>query len=188
MKKHPAILGVNLNGAGAEACPLFACTGRWSKFACLKFSGAKTSILLSCQKSVAAQRDNAPMKIDVLFGRPALRKAALEGFLMQPDVRRNYAVRLQHISEALIACGCTRLDQQAKALGVNRSTAWTIVNTKHKLDRLSTKTTKRILANPALPSSVRSIMQRYLAERSKALARRAKRRLVPSYGTTSENK
>ena len=74
---------------------------------------------------------------------------------MQPDARRNYAVRLQHISEALIASGYTRLDQQAKALGVNRSTAWTIVNTKHKLDRLSTKTTKRILANPALPPSVR---------------------------------
>ena len=107
---------------------------------------------------------------------------------MQPDARRNYAVRLQHISEALIASGYTRLDQQAKALGVNRSTAWTIVNTKHKLDRLSTKTTKRILANPALPPSVRFVMQRYLAERSKALARRAKRRLVPSHGTTCENK
>ena len=30
---------------------------------------------------------------------------------------RNYAIRLQDISEALIACGYTKLDKQAKALG-----------------------------------------------------------------------
>jgi hypothetical protein len=45
----------------------------------------------------------------------------------------NYAIRLQDISEALIACGYTKLDKQAKALGVRRSTAWTIVKVKHKL-------------------------------------------------------
>jgi hypothetical protein len=84
---------------------------------------------------------------------------------------RNYTIRLQHISEALITSGYTSLDRQAKALGVHRSTAWTIVNTKHKLDRLSTKTTKRILANPELPPSVRSVMQQYLAERPDALRR-----------------
>jgi hypothetical protein len=87
---------------------------------------------------------------------------------------RNYSVRLQHISEALIACGYTKLDQQSKALGIRRSTAWTIMKTKHKLGRLSTKTTNRILANPQLPLSVRSVVQRYMAERSDALARRAK--------------
>jgi hypothetical protein len=79
---------------------------------------------------------------------------------------RKYAVNLHHISEALIASGYTTLDDQAKALGIHRSTAWTIVKTKHKLGRLSTKTTKRILANPATPASVRAIIQRYLAERS----------------------
>jgi hypothetical protein len=86
-----------------------------------------------------------------------------------------HTVGLQHISEALIASGYTKLDAQSKALGLHRSTAWTIVNARHKLDRLSTKTTKRILANPELPSSVRSVMQKYLAERSDALARRTRR-------------
>ena len=88
---------------------------------------------------------------------------------------RNYAIRLQDISEALTESGYTKLDQQAKALGINRSTAWTIVKTKHKLGRLSTKTTKRILANPVTPPAVRSIVQKYLAERSDALATRADR-------------
>ncbi|MGA7534448.1 MAG: hypothetical protein WBW27_21455, partial [Pseudolabrys sp.] len=55
---------------------------------------------------------------------------------------------LQHISDALIASGYTTLDGQAKALGIHRATAWTIVKTTHKLGRLSAKTTKRILENP----------------------------------------
>ena len=72
---------------------------------------------------------------------------------------RNYAFTLRDISEALVACGYTKLDQQAKALGVNRSTAWTIIKTKHKLGRLSTKTTKRILANSVTPSAVLSLFK-----------------------------
>jgi len=87
----------------------------------------------------------------------------------------NYTVGLWHISEALIASGYTSLDQQAKALGIHRSTAWTIIKTKHKLGRLSTKTTKRILANPELPQSVRYVVDQYMAERSDALAIRARR-------------
>jgi predicted DNA-binding transcriptional regulator AlpA len=71
------------------------------------------------------------------------------------------------IREALIGCGYTKLDQQAKALGISRSTVWTIIKTKHKLGRLSTKTTKRILANPELPPPVRSVILQYLAERSR---------------------
>ena len=94
---------------------------------------------------------------------------------MQQGVPRNCTVGLQHISRALIGSGYTSLNQQAKALGLNRSTAWTIVKAKHKLGRLSTKTTTRILANPELPPSVRSVVQKYLAERSDTLAIRAKR-------------
>jgi hypothetical protein len=87
----------------------------------------------------------------------------------------NYTVGLWHISKALIASRYTSLDQQAKAMGIHRSTAWTIIKTKHKLGRLSTKTTKRILANPELPQSVRYVVDQYMAERSDALAIRARR-------------
>jgi hypothetical protein len=80
--------------------------------------------------------------------------------------QRNYTVGIQHITDALIACGYTCLDEQAKALGVSRSTAWTIVKTKHKLGRLSAKTTRRILTNAETPPAVRYVVQRYLAERS----------------------
>ena len=87
------------------------------------------------------------------------------------DAPRNHTIGLQRISEALIASGHTSLDEQAKALGINRSTAWTIIKTKHKLGRLSTKTTKRILSNPNTPPPVRAVVLRYLAERPDALRR-----------------
>ena len=91
-----------------------------------------------------------------------------------PCGTRKYSI-LQQIREALIKSGYRKLDQQAKALGLRRSTAWTIVNAKHKLGRLSAKTTTCILANPDTPPSVRSVIQKYLAERSGVLASRAKR-------------
>jgi hypothetical protein len=81
---------------------------------------------------------------------------------------RNYAVGLQHISEALTASGHISLDAQAKALGVGRSTAWTIIKSKHKLGRLSAKTTSRILANPETPPTVRAVVLRYLTERGQS--------------------
>ena len=85
---------------------------------------------------------------------------------MRDATRRNYTVRLRKIGEALTEAGYETLDAKAKALGVGRSTAWYIVNGKNKRDRLCEKTTKRILANPKTPKSVRAIIRQYLAERS----------------------
>jgi hypothetical protein len=79
--------------------------------------------------------------------------------------RCKYTTNIQHIAEALIAAGYTSLDKQAKALGIHRATAWTIIKDRHKLDRLNTSTTKRMLANPELPLCIRDIIERYVAER-----------------------
>ncbi|MGC1895536.1 MAG: hypothetical protein WA763_17920 [Pseudolabrys sp.] len=93
---------------------------------------------------------------------------------------RNHTIGLQRISEALIASGYTSLDEQAKALGLGRSTAWTITKNKHKLGRLSTKTIDRILHNPKTPPAVRVVVQQYLAKRSDVVLRKRKRQLTPS--------
>jgi hypothetical protein len=85
--------------------------------------------------------------------------------------RPRYTVTLQNISEALIAAGFVSLDEQAKALGVHRATAWTIIKHKHKLDRLQRETVARILANPGTPRSVRSVVEQYAAERFDAFER-----------------
>lgn len=84
--------------------------------------------------------------------------------LDEQNPRGRHQNDLQRITAALIAAGYRTLDAQAKALGVHRATAWTIIRTKHKLGRLNLKTTERMLANPQLPPGVRSVVERYLAE------------------------
>ena len=91
---------------------------------------------------------------------------------------RTYVTNLQEITTALVAAGYTTLDAQAKALGVHRATAWTIIKTKHKLGRLNAKTTERMLANPDLPPSVRGVVQRYLTERPLLTSRGAKKHIT----------
>ena len=95
--------------------------------------------------------------------------------------RRSRTIGIERIAEALIASGYTSLDAQAKALGIHRSTAWTIVRAKHKLGRLSGKISGRMLANPRLPSRVRTAVKQYLAEKSVPRKRtlRTIRRLSP---------
>ena len=75
-------------------------------------------------------------------------------------------IKIQDIADALIEAGYYSLDGQARALGVCRSTAWNIVRAKHKLDRLSAKTTSQMLSNPSLPVTVRSLVKQYVLERS----------------------
>jgi hypothetical protein len=96
--------------------------------------------------------------------------------------RRKYTTNIQHIADALVAAGYTSLDKQAKALGIHRATAWTILKDKHKLDRLNSNTTKRMLANPELPQCVRDVLQRYVAERPEP-GQRAKRRISQTADT-----
>ena len=92
------------------------------------------------------------------------------------EAQLKYAVKIQHIADAIVAAGYISLDSQAKALGLKRSTEWTIIKTKHKLDRLSGKTTDSMLANLELPPPVRAVVQQYLAERSVAAGRKRRRR------------
>ena len=104
-----------------------------------------------------------------------------------PRNEQNRTIGLQQIREALIKSGYSKLDQQAKALGVRRSTAWTIVKAKHKLGRLNAKTTKCILANPDTPPSVRAIIAKYLAERSDVLVQRKTQEEPKAFGPDWQN-
>ena len=101
------------------------------------------------------------------YGRPSL-STRLETVRYINDIYssrcRRRTTQIQEIADALVAAGYISLDEQAKALGLNRSTVWTIVKSKHKLGRLNAKTTQTILANPDTPASVRVVIQQYLAQ------------------------
>ena len=84
---------------------------------------------------------------------------------------------LAAITEALIRSGYRSLDAQARALGISRSTAWTIVSGKHKRGRLHVNTTVKILSNPALPVQVRAVVEAYAASADLDTALRSRRRV-----------
>src|SRR5262249_38499701 len=99
---------------------------------------------------------------------------------MQTNKTPVFSIELERISQALISSGYTSLDKQAKALGVSRSTAWTITKNKHKLGRLSARTINRILANPQTPASVRQVIQQYVVKRCAGSRGKQKLRLISS--------
>ena len=92
------------------------------------------------------------------------------------------------ISEALIAAGYTSLDEQAKALGLCRSTTWTITTVKHKAGRLSAKTINRILTNPQTPEAVRAAVQQYVVHRFETASDSFKHSVRTNEGLILSNK
>jgi hypothetical protein len=74
--------------------------------------------------------------------------------------------KIGQIREALREDGIYTLNKQAAALGLPRSTAWTIMIASHKHTGLSSKTIKRMLGSQQLPLQVRTILLGYVEEKS----------------------
>jgi len=49
------------------------------------------------------------------------------------EMKGRQLLKIKEFKEALIASGFLTLDQQAKALGLARSTTWTVLGGKHKI-------------------------------------------------------
>jgi hypothetical protein len=94
-----------------------------------------------------------------MFLKPSERLKALRDL----NARKN---KIQDITDALVSSGYTSLDQQAKALGLHRATAWTIIKRKHKIGRLSAKTIERIITNPKTPPRVLAAVREYVKKTS----------------------
>ena len=81
------------------------------------------------------------------------------------DMKERQAAKIREIHEALIAEGCTSLDDQAAALGLSRSTTWTIIRGSHKASGLSATIIARMLSAPRLQPRVRNKIFEYIAEK-----------------------
>jgi hypothetical protein len=75
------------------------------------------------------------------------------------------ADKIKEIGQALVLSGLVTLDQQANALGISRSTAWTILNAKHKTSGLSAIVINQILMAPQLPPLVRAKLFDYIEDK-----------------------
>jgi hypothetical protein len=104
------------------------------------------------------------------FRRSRVSHASLTERLEKLDKLRGQrrTVPVQPLVDALLDAGYNSLDHQAKALGIHRATAWTIVKNKHKLGRLNQATVNRILANSETPQCVRLVVEQYLRGRIEA--------------------
>ena len=67
---------------------------------------------------------------------------------------------------ALVAAGFVSLDEQADALGLSRSTTWTIIKGKHKNYGISSALIKRILDKRDLHLQVRIKIVEYIREKA----------------------
>lgn len=81
-------------------------------------------------------------------------------------VKDRQALKIKELADALVAAGFESLDQQADALGLSRSTTWTILKAKHKNYGLSAAIISRVLRNPDLNSRVRAKVVEYVREKS----------------------
>jgi predicted DNA-binding transcriptional regulator AlpA len=85
------------------------------------------------------------------------------------NAQQSQSSRIKELGDALVATGFLTLDQQAQALGLARSTTWTIVQANHKSSGLSAGVINRMLRAPQLPPLVRAAILTYIAEKTAGL-------------------
>jgi hypothetical protein len=81
-------------------------------------------------------------------------------------MKASQSEKIREIADALVAAGFLTIRAQAKALGLGRSMAWTILKSKHKASGLSAKTISRILSGRNLPPVVRKTILEYVEEKA----------------------
>jgi hypothetical protein len=85
------------------------------------------------------------------------------------EIKARQSAKIRQLVEAANLIGLQTLDEQAKAFGIPRSTAWTIRNGGHKASGLSVSIIDRMLSAPKLPPSVRTTLLEYIAEKTSGL-------------------
>jgi hypothetical protein len=85
------------------------------------------------------------------------------------EAKARQANKIRELKSALIDAGLIALDEQAQALGLSRSTAWSILTSAHKTSGISATTISRMLSAPDLPPLVRSKILEYVEEKTDGL-------------------
>jgi hypothetical protein len=82
------------------------------------------------------------------------------------NLKAMQSAKIRELRQALADAGFRTLDQQAKCLGLSRSTAWAVLKGNHKCSGLSVTLIKRMLASPKLPPSATKVILEYVAKKS----------------------
>jgi hypothetical protein len=81
-------------------------------------------------------------------------------------MKARQSAKIRELGQVLIDVGLRSLDDQANALGLPRSTAWTILKMCHKSYGLSAAVIERMLRSSKLPQRARAIIVEYVEEKS----------------------
>jgi hypothetical protein len=85
------------------------------------------------------------------------------------EMKARQSAKIRELREALVASEFLKLDEQSKALGLSRSTTWTILKGIHKASGLSAAIIDRMLAAPRLPPLVRAKIHEYIEDKTAGL-------------------
>ena len=96
--------------------------------------------------------------------------------LIASSLRSRQCAKLSELRQALCDAGFDSLDEQARALGLGRSTAYVVLRGDYKASGLSAKVIKRMLASPHLPPEARAKLGEYVEERLAGLYGHAEKR------------
>jgi hypothetical protein len=96
---------------------------------------------------------------------------------MPTQTKTRQSSKIRELGEALVTSGFRTLDEQANALGLPRSTTWTILRANHKASGLSATVINQMLAAPQLPPLVRTTILEYVEEKTAGLYGHSKMQL-----------
>jgi hypothetical protein len=85
------------------------------------------------------------------------------------DMKARQSAKIRELREALVTTGFLTLDAQARALGLSRSTTWSILKGNHKSSGLSATIIERMLVAPRLPPLVRAKIHEYIEDKMTGL-------------------
>jgi predicted DNA-binding transcriptional regulator AlpA len=85
------------------------------------------------------------------------------------ELKARQAAKIRELWETVRTAGFLTVDEQAKALGLSRSTAWTLRKANHKASGLSASIINQMLSSPHLPQLARAKILEYVQEKADGL-------------------
>ena|SRR5438309_12132883 len=102
-------------------------------------------------------------------GRDPEHKPSDSAFQNGVETKARQAAKIRELWESVRTAGFLTVDEQAEALGLSRSTAWTLRKANHKASGLSVSIINRMLSAPRLPPLARAKILEYIQEKADGL-------------------
>jgi hypothetical protein len=97
-----------------------------------------------------------------------LREQPVTEVLVSPNsrtIKLQQCAKIAELRQALLIAGFRSLDSQAVALGLGRSTAWSVLRAGHKSTGLTGSVIRRMSGSSELPEGARRVLEQYVAQK-----------------------